>query len=416
MSKWKVLVAAVHVLALTLAGIVSVQAQPSVASLPIQPRERAALFPSSNSIAQGKTLAEAACAGCHGHDGISTDERRPHLAGQRTIYLYREMLAYQNGQRSNEAMSKAVAFLDAEALLKTAIYYASLTPEFDREAAIESAKGPMQLDDDPLVAIKATTAGCGSCHGADGNSNIPGMPSLTSQHPDYFVMSMKAYQSGNRKDNMMQMLVASLDDEAIRSMGLFYALQEPRKTAGPAAGDAAAGQAAAESCASCHGAFGNANAADMPSLAGQDPLYLAKAIKTYQNGQRRHGPMETAVAGLDAAQIKNLAAFYAMQEPVARNVRKPLTAGQWLDRCARCHGDGGNSTDPRYSRLAGQNKQYLVKVLQNYADGQRSDSVMHAMSEPLSQGAIETLAAYYAAQEPRSVVYFELPCNDGEEK
>lgn len=414
MTKWKVLMTTLSLLALALAGSISVQAQPSVASLPIQPKERAALFPSSNSIAQGKTLAEAACAGCHGHDGVSTDERRPHLAGQRTIYLYREMLAYQNGQRSNEVMSKAVAFLDSDALLKTAIYYASLSPPFDREAAMEIANGPMQLDDDPLLAVKAATAGCDSCHGANGNSTIPGMPSLTSQHSDYFVTSLKAYQGGNRTDNMMQMLVASLDEEAIRNMGLFYALQEPRKTANASTGDAGAGQAAAQSCASCHGATGNATAADMPSLAGQDPLYLAKALKAYQTGQRTEGSMKTAVTGLDAAQINNLAAFYAGQEPVSRNVRKPLTAGQWLERCARCHGDGGNSTDPRYSRLAGQNKQYLIDVLQAYADGQRSDSVMHAMSEPLSQGAIERLAAFYTSQEPRSVVYFELPCNDGE--
>lgn len=369
------------------------------------------MFPSSASIAQGKALAEASCAGCHGQDGISTDEHRPHLAGQRTIYLYREMLAYQSGQRSNEAMRKAVAFLDAEALLKTAIYYASLTPPYDREAAMALANGQMQLDDDPLLAVKAATAGCGSCHGATGNSRIPGMPSLTSQHPEYFVTSMKAYQAGDRTDNMMQMLVATLDEEVIRNMGLYYALQEPAKTAGKGTGNASAGQAAAAACASCHGATGNAVAPDMPSIAGQDPLYLAKVLKAYQSGQRTHGPMKTAMAGMDAIQINDLAAFYAAQDPVARSVAKPLTAGQWVDRCARCHGDGGNSTDPRYSRLAGQNRAYLADVLQAYAGGQRSDSVMHAMSEPLSQGVIERLAAFYAAQEPRSVVYFELPCD-----
>jgi cytochrome c553 len=414
MSRRKALFKALSAMLLVLAAMTTVQAQTSVSSLPIQAKERAALFPDSNSIAQGKTLAEAACMSCHGLDGLSIDESRPHLAGQRTIYLYREMLAYKAGQRRNEAMAKAVAFLDSEALLKTAIYYSSLSLPFDRETAEELTNGPAKIDDDPLMTIRASTAGCASCHGAEGNSMIPGMPSLTSQHPDYFSNAMLAYQSGERKDNMMQLLVANLDEQSIRNMGLYYALQEPGKTSFKGAGNVQAGQAGAEACASCHGASGNAPTADMPSLAGMDPGYFAKTIRDYQSGQRPHAAMTGAVMGLEAPQVDDLAAYYAEQEPVARNVRKPLSAAQWVERCARCHGTGGNSNDPRYARLAGQNRQYLLNALQAYADGQRSDSVMHAMAEPLDQGVIERLATYYAAQEPRSVVYFELPCNTGE--
>ena len=73
-------------------------------SLPVQAKERSALFPTKNSIEQGRALAEAGCVECHGLDGISTDERRPHLAGQRVIYLYREMLAYREGDRENQDM------------------------------------------------------------------------------------------------------------------------------------------------------------------------------------------------------------------------------------------------------------------------------------------------------------------------
>ena len=309
-------------------------------------------------------------------------------------------------------MRDAVAFLDTDALLKTAIFYASLTPPFDREAAIAMQESPQQLDDDPLLAVKAATAGCGSCHGPGGNSSMPGMPSLTAQHPEYFVTSMKAYQSGDRTDNMMQMLIASLDDETISNMGLFYALQEPGQKAPAGSGDPDAGQVTAEACANCHGADGNASAENMPTLAGQDAMYLVKAMKAYLNGQREHGPMQTAMAGLSGEDINNMAAFYASQEPAARRVRKPLTAAEWLNRCNRCHGTEGNSTDPRYSRLAGQNKPYLVDVLKAYANGERSDSIMHAMSAPLNDGVIERLAAYYSAREPRSVVYFELPCDE----
>ena len=392
----------------------SAQGPPS-AQDPISARERAALYPARDSIEEGRALAESSCGYCHGLNGISSDEHRPHLAGQRTVYLYREMLAYKEGARSNTMMREAVAFLDADALLKTAIYYASLTPPFISKSAEAREAILHDLGTDPLTAVAAATAGCGSCHGAKGNSGIPGMPSLTTQHSDYFIKAMQDYQVGNRTDNMMQMLVATLDEETIANMGKFYALQEPKSRTAPVAGDPDAGRLAAAACANCHAADGNASGADMPSLAGQDAVYLAKAMKTYLNGQRGHEPMQSAMTGFDEQQINDLAAFYSVQKPLMRHLRKPLTAAQWLDRCDRCHGMNGNSTDPRYARLSGQNEQYLLDVLADYANGERSDSIMHAMSEPLNDGIIKRLAAYYAIQEPRSVVYFELPCTEQEE-
>jgi len=122
--------------------------------------------------------------------------------------------------------------------------------------------------------------------------------------------------------------------------------------------------------------------------------------------------MKGAVEGLSESDMQDLAAFYAAKTPQPRVVRKPLTAREWMARCDRCHGVDGNSTDPRHSRLSGQNETYLVKALQAYASGERQDSVMHAMSAPLSRGIIERLAAYYTIQEATSVVYFEAPCAD----
>jgi cytochrome c553 len=391
-------------------------AQSSVSSLPIQANERSALFPTDNTIEQGKALAAAGCAGCHGIDGLSTNEMRPHLAGQRVIYLYREMMAYKDGGRENPEMRSAVAFLDDDALLKTATYYASLSTPFDRDANAIAEDARNHLNDDPMLAVKAATAGCGSCHGVNGNSSIPGMPSLSSQHPDYFVAAMKAYQSGERTDNMMQMLTATLDEKLIDKMGLYYALQEPAGITLSAPGDSEAGKLVANTCGSCHGSDGNTLATEMPSIAGQDPVYFVKALKAYTNGQRKHTAMESAVSSLAERDFADLAAFYTTQQPVARRVPKPLTARQWIDRCDRCHGKAGNSTDPRYSRLSGQQRNYLVKVLQDYANGQRSDSIMHAMSEPLDKGLIEKIAAYYSAQEPRLAVYFQLPCNEGKDQ
>ena len=54
-------------------------------------------------IAEGKELAQASCASCHGASGISATAGIPNLAGQRPAYLYLELKAYQSGGRTNAA-------------------------------------------------------------------------------------------------------------------------------------------------------------------------------------------------------------------------------------------------------------------------------------------------------------------------
>jgi len=390
-------------------------AQSSISMLPLTNEERHALFPLADEIEQGKALAASACARCHGLDGISVDENLPHLAGQRTIYLYRDLLSYQNGTRTDESMRNAVEFLAEDALLKVSAYYANLMPPRSASAPATTAPDADESAEDPVQAGKAATAGCAGCHGATGNSSVPGMPNLTAQHPDYFAAAMKAYQSDARQDAMMKMLVASLDDDTIQSMGMYYALQDPQRTAASGTGDSQAGSVLAEPCAGCHGSDGNTAAADTPTLAGQDAAYLAKTLRDYQNGQRDHALMVAAMEGLNDADIDALATFYAEQEPAARQVRRPLVTAEWIARCDRCHGLGGNSADPRYPSLAGQHPKYLIRVLEAYGSGERSNLGMHAMAEPLTQTVIERVAAHYASKEAKSVVYVALPVTDAGE-
>ena len=82
--------------------------------------------------------------------------------------------------------------------------------------------------------------------------------------------------------------------------------------AGPDAGKAKA----AEVCAACHGADGNSAAPDFPKLAGQHRDYLAKALRDYKSGQRKNAIMAGFAAALTAADIENLAAYYAAQPAV----------------------------------------------------------------------------------------------------
>jgi cytochrome c553 len=402
------------VTSIALSSAVSVAQSPLTA--PLSDEERAALFPSTADIEGGKVLAASACASCHALDGISTDENRPHLAGQRTVYLYRELLAYKNGARSDESMRRAVAFLSNDAMLKASIYYASLEAPRSAAAPVANEGTADAATENPLQAAKAAAAGCAGCHGATGNSSVPGMPNLTAQHPDYFAAAIKAYQSGSRPHATMKALVAALDDDTIQSMGLYYALQEPQRAAARGTGDPEAGKVLAQGCASCHGTDGNATAPDTPTLSGQDAPYLVKALKDYQNGQRDHALMVSAMAGSSDADIDAMATYYAAQEPAARQVPKPLTTAELVARCDRCHGPGGNSTDPRHPSLAGQHAKYLEQVIEAYVSGERSNVAMHAMSAPLKRGDIELIAAHYASRNAKSVVYIELPCSPADEE
>jgi cytochrome c553 len=68
-------------------------------------------------------------------------------------------------------------------------------------------------------------------------------------------------------------------------------------------------------------------------------------------------------------------------------------------QCQACHGLDGLSKLPEAPNLAGQPERYLVKSLKEYRDGQRRDEMMRILAEPLSDGDIEDLAAYYGAIE-----------------
>lgn len=387
-------------------------AQGSAATEPINALERSALSPPASMLELGKNVAGTACASCHGLNGISSQPGVPHLAGQRTVYLYRVLQAYQSRERRKEAMNHATGFLNEEALLAVSAHYASLAParpaqpDDHKNTIIQTGTG------DPFAEIRDAMKKCVKCHGEDGNSSASGMPNLSAQSTEYFVTSMKAYTDSHRNHKMMKKLVMGLDDTELEKMGVYYAVQEPSRTQTTGDGSMDLGRPISEPCAACHGADGNAGSAEMPSLAGQDARYFVKAMQAYQSGKRQHQPMFDAVESLNDGDLINLAAFYAGQEPVRRNVRTPLTTAEWIDRCERCHGVDGNSTDPRFPMLAGQDPSYLAGALQAYIETTRSNTTMHAMSDPLTAADIKRIVEHYSTREPKSVVYVQLPCEE----
>ncbi|MGA3397971.1 MAG: c-type cytochrome [Acetobacteraceae bacterium] len=397
-------VIAAGALAILVCVATSAVAQAPTPAAPANTRdELRPLSANSMDIAAGKQLALRFCADCHGQDGISTIANVPNLAGQRAAYLYREMRAYLAGARGNDTMNGAITYLSADALSNVAAYYATLDP------AQPPASANAKVEVDSMQAGKAAAAGCAGCHGEIGISKMPGIPSLVGQEPKYLVTAMAAYKSGERKNDTMKAMLTPIGDANLDNIGLFYALQKPARAQTPAAGDAGAGQALSAPCAACHGADGVSGNPSSPSLAGQDAQYLAAALHAYKDGTRGNTTMKALSASLNDNAIKNLAAFYAAQEPRQPDVRKPLTAPQWAERCDRCHGVNGNSTDPRIPALAAQNEGYLAKVLDAYRTGVRRSPEMAAMAEVLSESDVRNLAAYYARQKSQAVVYVPIP-------
>jgi cytochrome c553 len=392
------------------AGVILALPAPAAAAQPAKAKPAAgddfrAAYAGALEIAEGKRVAEASCVQCHALNGISATKGVPHLAGQRAVYLHLELKAYQSNARDDKAMTTAVKFLSDDALVKVSAYYASLEPA--QPVAAKPAKGGARPD--PVAAGKAAAAGCAGCHGEGGVSKIPGMPSLVGLDPKYLVAAMKAYMSGQRKHDMMKSLLGALGDAELNSLALYYALQKPARAQTPAAGNAAAGKAAAAACAACHGEAGISANPATPSLAGQDAQYFAVAIRAYADGSRKDDAMKGPATALDERATRDLAAYYASRQPQPPKVRKPLSTAELAGRCDRCHGVNGNSTDPRLPALAGQRLDYLERVLHAYRTGARKSPAMAAMSEMLTEADVENLAAHYARQRARSVVYVTLP-------
>ncbi len=68
--------------------------------------------------------------------------------------------------------------------------------------------------------------------------------------------------------------------------------------------------------------------------------------------------------------------------------------------CTACHGPGGNSANPEWPSLAGQNAAYTREQLALFKAKKRNNPVMFPIIEPLTEQDFADLAAYFATQTP----------------
>jgi cytochrome c553 len=163
-------------------------------------------------------------------------------------------------------------------------------------------------------------ATCLACHGQDGISQMPEVPSLAGQ-PDLFTQWQLVYfRDSIRASEVMVPSAQALTDAEVRALGAYFASLAPPKPPGasdPAPDLSAAGAklAAAGRCGSCHlPSF--AGQGEMPRLAGQREEVLAKALKDYKSGARRGrgiAAMPEITFGLSEDAILALAHFLSRQ-------------------------------------------------------------------------------------------------------
>jgi cytochrome c553 len=74
--------------------------------------------------------------------------------------------------------------------------------------------------------------------------------------------------------------------------------------------------------------------------------------------------------------------------------------------CGTCHGPQGNSTQPKFPRLAGQNAHYLAAQLKAFRAQTRGDpdavGYMWGMAGQLDDTMVDALAGYYSGQKPQA--------------
>jgi cytochrome c553 len=171
---------------------------------------------------------------------------------------------------------------------------------------------------------KALAYTCNGCHAIPNYKNVYptySVPKLHGQRPEYLVSALKAYKSGERSHGTMHSQASSMNEQDMADVAVYLAGTEVL-TASKNDVPATARPKASETCLACHGTNGVGITADYPTIAGQHQDYIERALHDYQKGGRKNPVMAGMAATLTAADIVQLAAYYASQKPALQTVPK----------------------------------------------------------------------------------------------
>jgi cytochrome c553 len=103
---------------------------------------------------------------------------------------------------------------------------------------------------------------------------------------------------------------------------------------------------------------------------------------------------------INATFVLACALAFAGQIAIAQEAGDATAGAAKAATCTACHGLNGNSVNPEWPVLAGQNAAYLSDQIQRFRGGKRANALMQPMVQALSDQDIADLAAYFSAQLP----------------
>jgi cytochrome c553 len=141
----------------------------------------------------------------------------------------------------------------------------------------------------------------------------------------------------------------------------------------------------------------------IPSLAGQWAAYIYRQIADFGTGSRGDQNMtdmsSTIASTVDAFDI---AAYFASQNQMV-GIPHDNEQGKrlyFIYQCVSCHGEAGKGkplNNPLFPIIGGQNKEYLIKQLNDFKNGLRETDMsgtMRLLSERMSMKEIEAVSDY----------------------
>jgi cytochrome c553 len=164
--------------------------------------------------------------------------------------------------------------------------------------------------------VKERLPVCLACHGANGQSQTAGVPSLGAQQAYYVTVQLLMFRDRMRLVDPMTEMAKGLSDDDLRSFADTIAkLPAPHPAAGPR-DEARIARARAlveqNHCNVCH-TTSFAGQQNVPRIADQREDYLVKALRGYKDNSRRgyDDSMANVIAPISDTQILDLAYFLA---------------------------------------------------------------------------------------------------------
>jgi cytochrome c553 len=132
---------------------------------------------------------------------------------------------------------------------------------------------------------------CAACHGANGRSDMPGVPVLAGQTSLYTITQLFLFREGRRDNEAMIALAKPMKDADLRGfsdhIGTLPPVPAPAPAAAPDAARMSKGRALAQQhkCTFCHGED-LSGGQQVPRIGGQKEDYVRRTLQGFKSGDR----------------------------------------------------------------------------------------------------------------------------------